>query len=414
MQMKSIWTVTLLAIAAVLQPASNVQGAYSEVPWPTRVTEPAVSGKVLAFTSPDRTWTHIGWIEPYVTTYGKNPPIVVRIGDAAPAGGTFGWFGPARISGDTVAFLANFSGVFTKSGETITTIAKIGDLLPSPELPIEELGRDLAISQNRVAFSASYGGGSQQGIFAGSGGALTTIARTGDVSPAGTLAHIYDGPAIRGSTVAFAATIGDGTKTGIFVGNGGELTTIAVTGDPAPVGVFDTIDVAGISMGDSKVAFSASYDGGAKSGIFIGSGGPLTAIAQTGDVVAGFGPIESLRASAMSGSTVAFLADGPGGSGIFTSDDSGHVELRGVVNNMIAFPPMRTGPSMGRFGFDGNRLAFFYTTFTDGDHWIVTLTIPGIQIPEPATASLMLLSVAFLVTGRRRPRRRLAPICSPR
>jgi hypothetical protein len=398
MQVKLIWSATLVAFAVAPQATSNAQPRFYDVLWPTPHSAPAVSERYLALTSSGGE-TQGGFIyPPSVTTVGKNPPTDVIAGDTAPVGTFGGLFGPARISGDRLAFFGYFgldpphsSGVFTKSGETLTTISKTGDLLPSTELPIEGFGRDVAVSQDRVAFSASYAGGSQQGIFVGSGGALTTIARTGDVSSAGTLADIHDGPAIRGSTVAFASTVGDDTTTGIFVGNGGELTTIAVTGDPAPVGVFDAFGA--ISMGSGNVvSFSATYDGGAKSGIFKGIGGPLVAVAKTGDVVPGYGTIESLTASAMSGSTVAFLADGSGGPGIFTSDGSGRIQLQGRVTDLIGGAPW-SGPSMDRFGFHGDHLAF---SFTYGPYYhfgILTVSV----IPEPATWLLAAMALAALL-----------------
>jgi hypothetical protein len=91
-----------------------------------------------------------------------------------------------------------------------------------------------------------------------SGGALTNVAKTGDMTSLGPLESFVPSPAFSGNTVAFAATAGDGAR-GIFASTGGELTTIFKVGDPAPVGVFTSFFQESISMGaDGKVTFLAN------------------------------------------------------------------------------------------------------------------------------------------------------------
>ena len=75
------------------------------------------------------------------------------------------------------------------------------------------------------------------------------------------------------------------------MGNGGPVTKVVASGEPAPTGVFDSFRQPGIA--DGQVAFWATYDGATQEGIFSEAGGILTAVAKNGDV----GPlVERLRA----------------------------------------------------------------------------------------------------------------------
>jgi hypothetical protein len=297
----------------------------------------------------------------------------------------------------TVAFLGTYddppkSGIFAKRGGQLATIAKVGDVVPSTTSTIEGLGSDLAISETTVAFGASYASGTQ-GILTGSGGALTTIAKTGEMTSVGPLTNISFSPAISGNTVAFAATVGDGTTKGIFTGSGGSLTTIFMTGDPAPVGVFNDFDGA-ISMGTSKVAFRATYDGGSKTGIFTGDGGKLTAVAQTGDDVPGVGIINSLSTLSMSGNEVAFYATWSGGEGFLSRRGAGPVELIARKTDLVpSGVPGVQCCSMGRFGFDGNRVAYSYFV---PQHAPYRISVVGGHSPEPTTLTMLGFAIACI------------------
>jgi hypothetical protein len=156
--------------------------------------------------------------------------------------GTFTDFfgGRLAISGGTVAFWGghdDLEGVFTGRGGALTTIAKTGD--PAPSGAFSVFDPDPAISDNLTAFTASYSSISE-GIFSGSGGALTVIAKTGDAAPVGTFRPFearFSPPAISGAQVAFAGAYT--SEQGVFTGTGGPLTTIATTGDATPnVGTF--------------------------------------------------------------------------------------------------------------------------------------------------------------------------------
>jgi hypothetical protein len=332
---------------------------------------------------------------------------------------TFGWhpedydawrasFGNSINPQDTttVAFHATYddppkTGVFAKRGGQLITIAKVGDTVPSTTSTLEGLGSDVAISETTIAFGASYAGGTQ-GIFTGSGGPLTTIAKTGDMTSVGPLASFSFAPAISGNTVAFAASVGDGSTKGIFTGSGGELTTVVMTGDPAPVGVFTSFDEYGLSMGSGgKVAFRATYDDGNKTGIFTGDGGDLTTVVQTGDDVPGVGTITSLSTLSMSGNKVAFYATWSGGKGFLSQSGAGPVELFAGIYSDPHYGPFDI--SMGRFGFDGNRVAYSYRVPFHAPYRIDTI---GSHSPEPASLITLIFALVSLggCTRWRRPR----------
>jgi hypothetical protein len=125
-------------------------------------------------------------------------------------------------------------------------------------------------------------------------------------------------PSINSSgTVAFATT------GAVFIGSGGPLTTIANSS-----GAFSGF-ITSPSINDSgTVAFRAFLDAGG-SGVFTGNGGPVTTVANTSGPFSFFDTAVSINASG----TVAFRADlDGGGKGIFLgsggavttiADDSG-------------------------------------------------------------------------------------------
>ena len=134
-----------------------------------------------------------------------------------------------------------------------STIASFGTLF-SFGLP--------AVSGNTVAFQAYSlkGGRLQRGILTGSGGPLTTIAANTDDALFGKGTLFYD-PAISGNSAAFVEYGEDSRHggSGIFVGSGGPLTTIVKSFDAAPSGVFYGFD--DISISGNRVAFVGRSSG---------------------------------------------------------------------------------------------------------------------------------------------------------
>ncbi len=273
----------------------------------TSFSLPALSGSTAAFFG-EYSFERWG----IFTGAGGPLTTIVKTGDPAP-NGTFTLVYSPAVSGDRVAFSGSYSGgsgIFSSADGALTTIAKSGD--PAPSGTFQYFSADPALSGDRAAFQGNYAGGS--GIFTGTGGALTTIVKTGDAAPSGTFTFVHS-PALSGDTVAFQGNYSSGSSssTGIFTGTGGALTTIVKTGDPAPNGTFTSVSSPAVS-GD-RAAFQGNYAGG--NGIFTSAGGALTTIAKSGDpapsgTFTGFGDL------ALSGGTAAFKGFYSGGSGLFT------------------------------------------------------------------------------------------------
>jgi uncharacterized membrane protein len=305
--------------------------------------------------------------------------------------GLFTFFSVPSISGNRAAFRGDYSGggsIFTGSGGALTTIATSGD--PAPSGGTFTTFRPPAVDSGTVAFQGFYTNGS--GISTGSGGALTTIAKSGDPAPPGGMFMDFGTAAIDGGTVAFVGDYTGGGGRGIFTGSGGVLTTIAKSGDPAPPGgTFTSFDHSAVDSG--TVAFRGDYNAGV--GIFMGSGGALTTIAKSGDPAPPGGTFSGLTSAEIDGGTVAFLGLYAGGHGIFTG--SGGTLDTVIKTGDSLFGSTVTGLGFDRFGLDrdgSGNLAFGYT-LADGRSGVAIASVPE------ARAWLMLgvLFIAALISG---------------
>jgi formylglycine-generating enzyme required for sulfatase activity len=263
-------------------------------------------------------------------------------GDPAPSG-SFSSFRYPAISGLNVGYIAAFgsneAGVFIDD----FNIVKTGD--PAPVGTFTGFYGDKqtegpAISGDTVAFGAWYSDGvfAGEGIFAGRiAEPLTTIAKQGDIAPSGRFLSDLRQPSISGNSVAFNGSGSGGS--GIYVGSGGPLTTIVESNDPAPEGVFSHTGFRHPVIAGETVAFQGFYGPTPLqptfTGIFTGSGGDVTTVIKTGDP--------------LFGSTIA----------------------EGSINYLY----------LGRFGFDpeGTGKIVFYYELADGRKGIALAT----PIPDP-------------------------------
>jgi hypothetical protein len=161
-----------------------------------------------------------------------------------------------------------------------------------------------AVSGSDVAFFATDSRNS--GIYKSDAGVLTSIVMGG---PGPQALGDFHGPAIHDGVVAFSAGQGDPSQThGVFVGSGGPLTAIALTSDPAPNGTFLAFGEPSISGGG--VAFFASYGkpSSSSAAIFLGNGGTLAAIVQYHDATT-TGPVYPFDTDlVLHGSSITFSA----------------------------------------------------------------------------------------------------------
>jgi hypothetical protein len=135
--------------------------------------------------------------------------------------------------------------------------------------------------------------------------------------PSGPFISFNDGVTINNNgVVAFSATFDGGAGSGLFTGSGGAHTTIVTFGG---ISMFSFIDLPATINDSGAVAFKGHLAGGG-TGIFIGSGGPISTVTTTGDgLFSSYGPAGVAFNNA---GEIAFLATIAGGShGIFTGPD---------------------------------------------------------------------------------------------
>jgi hypothetical protein len=342
---------------------------------------------------------------------------VAKVGDAAPSG-LFTSFGEPAIHQST-AFLGIFnggSGIFLGNGGPLTSVAKTGDTAPSGTFTgfgnpaLAKLSQFPILVANTTAFQGSYSGGS--GIFTGSGGTLTTMAKTGDAAPSGTFTGFGDpalsavsGPSV--PIVAFRGTYSGGA--GIFTKSGSTLTKIATTGDlPAALSFSDP------SITHGHVAFRINPGLGSTEAIYSFLNGNLMPVAAAGQA-APSGMFTSFGDPAAFQSGLAFEASyGGGQKGIFATKQPFGPPVPIIKTGDSLFGAYVIAVSMGRFGgkssFHGlgaigvGDFAFSYS-LDNGRQGIGLI----FALPEPPTHSMLVLagaSVAFLKVGQRNGRRK--------
>jgi hypothetical protein len=236
--------------------------------------------------------------------------ILARKYEFVPTGiSEFDTLSAARIlnNGDVV-FQANLTafapetttrGVYSGNASAKHTVARGGDAVPGGgRLPLDGSGwsvssdttnesGQVAIISNVIEDQSNVVVG--QGLFRGGPDGLKTVARIGQAVPAGsgTLHQIFSPQMNDMGQVVFRASVTrptSGTDIGIYLGDGNTLTKIYRDGDPAPgmSGIIENIH-SDFALNDSgRVAFVGYTPSGA-SGLFVGSGGPLTKILATGD-----------------------------------------------------------------------------------------------------------------------------------
>ena len=141
----------------------------------------------------------------------------------------FGAFGPAINNTGEVAFLGfgdgGAQGIFTGSGGALTVVADTTSGFTG-------FGDSVRINEGgTVAFRADTTAGGT-GIFTGTGGAIATIVTTG-----GTFTELFGHYINNSGTVAFYASLPDGSV-GIFTGSGGAIKTVTDT-----TGAFSCLEV---------------------------------------------------------------------------------------------------------------------------------------------------------------------------
>jgi hypothetical protein len=191
-------------------------------------------------------------------------------------------------------------------------------------------------------------------------------------------------PAINGTgTVAFEALTQTGIE-GIFIGNGGTLMTVATNGPGSPFAFFGPGMFAGPAINEeAAVAFRANLSIGGQ-GIFVGQGGSVTTIAETSGPPSGFQGV-AINNSGTVGFGFESIPGTPGNARIVTARDGVFVTIAeasglfgGVSLNdrgVVAFLTNPILPGSGLFTGSGGALTTIASTSVQG---------PFFQITEPS------------------------------
>ena len=164
-------------------------------------------------------------------------------------------------------------------------------------------------------------------------------------------------------TLAFLA--GSGSARGIYKGSGGALTLIADTTFGGQTRLFDETGCHGPSINDAgDVAFYASVPSAALDGIYVGNGGAVSTVADSSGAFAPFGGANPFVMINESGD-IPFVArfDLAGPEALYVGDTTGIAALYTSINS--PFDGYVGGPSIN----DAGSVAFFgfsSTTASDG------------------------------------------------
>jgi len=223
------------------------------------------------------------------TTDSNGLSKTVGFGQPAPGGGVFSTIAHVSRQGNNMAYDANISfgpgvnGIFTRIGGVNELVADTTTVIPGSE-PIVFAGgsfSDPDISGQNVAFRA--GASALIGVYARIDGTLVKVADRKDTQPGSVKPFsTFSVPVISGKQVAFR---GVGDFAGIYVGDGGPLTVIAQTFDPAPGGSTFNGFAQNVSTDGGEVAFSGAGSGFI--GLFVSGQSGLCRVIDTNDTLEG-------------------------------------------------------------------------------------------------------------------------------
>lgn len=293
----------------------------------------------------------------------------------------------ASLTGGDTTVGVNSGGLWLGDASSVTLVARNGDVAPNAGgATYASILTPTISASGAVMFRGSLTGAgidstNDTGLWSGLPGSISPVARKGDAAP-GVLGSTFDtvGLQVRryagNDRVVFDGAVTDGvnSKSGLWHGEPGSITKIAVTGDNAP----DT-------------------------------GGALFASTFAGVATNGLGQVAFT--SALTGAGVDLTND----LGLFAADPFGGLILvlrKGDlfdVNNDVSIADMRTISDIRLAGgssvSDGLAAAFnnsgqlaFQLYFTDNTSAVVVTTIP---IPAPGAAASLVLA-SMLLTRRRR------------
>jgi hypothetical protein len=233
-------------------------------------------------------------------------------------------------------------------------------------------------------------------VFSSDGsGAPTPVTLIGTDTAAGILTNLHN-PVVDGNTVAFAGFTDVGR--GVFTKQGGVLTTIAKRGDPAPIGVFTGGPASLVDHKDGRTAFTMPFDDNRSQGLFVSEGGALTTIAQRGDLTPDGSRFEYFGDVSIDRGGAAFVATDTGSSAVFSGlyhwDGA---TIREVVRRGIPlFDSFLDRVTLSSSGLEGNDIVFEYRLY-NGERGVAIAT----RVPEMAGAHLAAIAALGCFWRRR-------------
>ncbi len=334
-----------LTINAVSAPSSQAQVSITKI-------DEAPSGPFNGFTAPSLNNT--GTLAYYKFRTGiltKNGTTVTTI---AGFDGTFSNYGdPAINSGGTVAYTGNFidggMGLFTGNGTTTTTVSNTNTSAFS------FFGRPSINTSGTVAFYAKSGG--LEGLYTRNGSSpISTIATNGG----GTFTDFGDPVVNSTGTLGFQAqrASGAGGGAGVYKSAGGITTTL----DDSSGATFRGFDLPTSINTSGTVAFIGTLKN-FNGAIYKSDGTTLTLIAQS-SLSLPYRNFSFSKPSINSAGLVAFRAGlNPSGEGLFISD--GITDTKVILVGDALFGSTVSTLSLSTTALnDSNQLAFQYTLAT--------------------------------------------------
>ena len=360
---------TFVKIADTATPVPGGNGGTFEG---LRLSEPAVNGLRVAF------YGEGGGAEGVFVGDGQTLSPIALVGDPLPGGGTITDISQDfAFSGGVFNIILNTPssgnhGIYTTDGGGLSKTVGFGQ--PAPGGGVFSTIAHVSRQGNNMAYDAniSFGPG-VNGIFTRIGGVNELVADTTTEIP-GSEPTVFAGgsfsdPDISGQNVAFRA--GASALIGVYARIDGTLVKVAARNDTQPGSVkpFSTFSVPVIS-GD-QVAFRGVGD---FAGIYVGDGGPLTVIAQSGDPAPGGSTFSGFAQNvATDGGEVAFSGAGSGFIGLFVSDPSGLCRV--IDTNDTLEGKDVTQVFMGRDSYSVGMLSF-RAVFSDGSRGIYLAKAP--------------------------------------
>jgi hypothetical protein len=297
------------------------------------------------------------------------------------------------IDGPFVSFvglLLGQPGVYLANGSAIGTVVERGDPVPGSAETFEEL-RDPTTSSGVVAFLGEASGGGT-GVYLVAGPVVTVADETTPIpGGSGETFDSFDTPIASGTEVAFVGSNFMAGRVGLYVGSGGPLTVVA-DDTTSPPGTTETFNAIGeYSFDDGAVAFVGSGSG--FFGIYLSNGSDLSVVADLSTPRPGGGTFTNFEDVALSQGNVLFRD----GDDLFFWD-GGTIQRVLGAGDVVGGKAVDT-PFLGAGGLDGCRFTVAIN-FTDDSVAIYRGEVPvdALDIAEVPTLGewgLILLALSL-------------------